>query len=126
MPEKKVIIARAITYLDHHGAKKKINAFDMSLILAYLLDEPKEALLDELIDYRAGRISQAEGKGLNEPADEVPQEVRIIIEGGLVQSWSVPDGIRVVVKDFDTDGADDDVVEEDGDVYRKSILEGEG
>jgi len=46
---KQAVIALS-TFMDHH--KYKINAFDGSLILAYMFDVPKEKALDDLIAYR--------------------------------------------------------------------------
>jgi len=54
-------------------------------------------------------------------------EVIITIEGGAVQGWTVPKGVRVVVKDYDTDGADFEGLKKDEDgEYQEVILEYEG
>jgi hypothetical protein len=53
-------------------------------------------------------------------------EVIITIEGGAVQGWTVPKGVRVVVKDYDTDGADFEGLKKDEDgEYQEIILEHE-
>lgn len=42
------------TFMDHHSGK--INAFDASLLLAYLFDVPKETALDDIVAYRGKRM----------------------------------------------------------------------
>ena len=43
--------------------------------------------------------------------------VRITVEGGVVQNVRCPRGIRAVVKDYDTDGADRSRRDGDGNYY---------
>lgn len=50
------------------------------------------------------------------------KEVEIIIAGGAVQSVTLPEGVRVVIKDYDVEGDDwdgkDVLKDEDGDCYQ--------
>lgn len=39
--------------------------------------------------------------------------VIVTVEGGVVQHVGVPKGVRVIVRDYDCEGADADMVEED-------------
>jgi hypothetical protein len=51
--------------------------------------------------------------------------VRITVEGGVVQHVEVPDGVQVVVKDYDVDGTEADQLQQDenGDNFIESIWE---
>lgn len=53
--------------------------------------------------------------------------VRVTVEGGVVQHVEVPDGVQVVVRDYDVDGTDADELEQDenGDHFIESIWEQE-
>ena len=51
--------------------------------------------------------------------------VRITVEGGVVQYVDCPRGVRVVVKDYDTDGVEEESLQQDenGDTYIEGIWE---
>ena len=50
--------------------------------------------------------------------------VRITVEGGVIQDIECPKGVRVVVKDYDTDGVEDNVhYDEQGDAYIEGVWE---
>ncbi len=50
--------------------------------------------------------------------------VRISIEGGLVQDVDCPSGVQVVVHDYDVDGSEADLAEDEtGDEFIESIWE---
>lgn len=51
--------------------------------------------------------------------------VRVTVEGGVVQNVEVPKGVRVIVKDYDVEGCDDDQLEQDeaGDSFITSVWE---
>jgi hypothetical protein len=53
--------------------------------------------------------------------------VIVTIEGGMVQHVEVPKGVRVIVRDYDTEGADADLVQKDenGDECFESIWSGD-
>lgn len=40
--------------------------------------------------------------------------VHVTVSGGLVQAVDVPEGVTVIVRDYDTEGLDDDVLQDDG------------
>jgi hypothetical protein len=42
-----------------------------------------------------------------------PQFVVVTVEGGVVQHVECPEGVRVVVRDYDTEGADADLLTRD-------------
>ena len=49
--------------------------------------------------------------------------VIITVEGGVVQDVEVPDGVQVVVKDYDVDGSEEDLSEdENGDEFIEKHL----
>ena len=52
--------------------------------------------------------------------------VTIIVEGGVVQKIDLPNGVVVIVKDYDVDGFDEDRLQTDsnGDEYAESRWEG--
>jgi sugar lactone lactonase YvrE len=56
--------------------------------------------------------------------------VRITMEGGMIQDMQCPAGVRVVVHDYDVDGSEDGLCEdEDGNTYVEGIwgsMEGPG
>lgn len=48
--------------------------------------------------------------------------VHITVEGGVIQDAQVPDGVAVVVRDYDVDGAEDGLQQdENGDQYIESV-----
>jgi hypothetical protein len=53
--------------------------------------------------------------------------VTVTVEGGVVQHIDIPEGVRVVVKDYDVEGCDEAELEEDenGDTYFEAIWEHE-
>lgn len=53
--------------------------------------------------------------------------VRVTVEGGVVQHVEVPEGVQVIVRDYDVDGTDADELEQDenGDHFIESIWEQE-
>ena len=53
--------------------------------------------------------------------------VRVTVEGGVVQHVEVPEGVQVVVRDYDVEGTDGDEREQDenGDHFIESIWEHE-
>jgi hypothetical protein len=44
-----------------------------------------------------------------------PQVVVVTVEGGVVQNVECPEGVRVVVRDYDTEGTDADHLSRDED-----------
>jgi L-ascorbate metabolism protein UlaG (beta-lactamase superfamily) len=56
--------------------------------------------------------------------DTAGPTVHITVEGGVVQHVAVPLGVRVVVRDYDVDGSETDLAEdENGDKYNEGIWE---
>jgi hypothetical protein len=53
--------------------------------------------------------------------------VRVTVEGGVVQHVEVPEGVQVVVRDYDVDGTGADQLQQDetGDNFIESIREQE-
>ena len=54
-------------------------------------------------------------------------EIIVVMEGGIVQDvGGIPRGTTVIIRDYDCDGYDDDVLETDeyGDKHHDSIYEG--
>ena len=51
--------------------------------------------------------------------------VRVTVEGGVIQWVEVPEGVTVVVQDYDVDGSEDDLLQQDnhGDQYIESTWE---
>ena len=50
--------------------------------------------------------------------------VRVTVEGGVIQDIDCPEGVRVIVKDYDTDGSEADLKQDDnGDDYIETIWE---
>ena len=50
--------------------------------------------------------------------------VRIVVEGGVIQYVDCPRGVRVVVKDYDTDSVEDNLqYDEQGDAYIEGVWE---
>ena len=49
----------------------------------------------------------------------MPKIVRVTVEGGVVQHVEVPKGVTVIVHDYDTEGCNPDLIEQDenGDDY---------
>jgi len=49
--------------------------------------------------------------------------IRVTVEGGVVQHIDVPEGIQVIVADYDVDGSDSDDLKTDdnGDQFCESI-----
>jgi hypothetical protein len=40
--------------------------------------------------------------------------VRVVVSGGVVQHVEVPEGVIVVVNDYDVEGSDPSILQEDG------------
>ena len=57
----------------------------------------------------------------------MPRIVRVTVEGGVIQYVEVPEGVTVIVRDYDAEGCDPDLVEQDddGNDYIESIWEQE-
>ena len=53
--------------------------------------------------------------------------VVVTVEGGVVQHVECPDGVKVIVRDYDCEGADADLVDvdEDGNEFAESVWGGE-
>ncbi len=52
--------------------------------------------------------------------------VKIVIEGGVVQSVECPNGVSVIIRDYDTDGSSDAVeTNENGKTFIESIWNNE-
>ena len=50
--------------------------------------------------------------------------VAITVEGGVIQSVDCPTGVQVVIRDFDVDGSEPDLAEDDsGDEFIESVWE---
>ena len=51
--------------------------------------------------------------------------VQVTVEGGVVQHVEVPEGVQVVVRDYDVDGTDADQLQQadNGDQFIESIWE---
>jgi hypothetical protein len=51
--------------------------------------------------------------------------VTIVVEGGVIQRVVCPNGVRVIVKDYDTDGTEEDNLQQDekGEEYIEGIWE---
>ena len=51
--------------------------------------------------------------------------VRITMEGGVIQQIACPQGLKVVVKDYDTDGVEEEGLKQDenGDDYIETTWE---
>lgn len=51
--------------------------------------------------------------------------VRVVVEGGVVQHVEVPEGVTVIVRDYDVDGSEEDQLDQDenGDQYIESTWE---
>ncbi len=50
--------------------------------------------------------------------------VRITVEGGVIQYVECPRGVRVVVRDYDVDGQEDNLQEDElGDTYIEGVWE---
>jgi len=50
--------------------------------------------------------------------------VAITVEGGVIQSVDCPSGVQVVVRDYDVDGSETDLAEDDsGDEFIESVWE---
>jgi hypothetical protein len=57
----------------------------------------------------------------------MPKIVRVTVEGGLVQHVDAPPGVIVIVRDYDTENYEPDLVEQDfdGNEYIESTWEPE-
>ena len=54
--------------------------------------------------------------------DTTGPTVTVVLEGGVVQDVAVPLGVRVVVRDYDIDGSEVDLAEdENGDHYLEAV-----
>ena len=53
--------------------------------------------------------------------------VRVTVEGGVVQHVEVPEGVQVIVRDYDVDGTEEDQLEHDenGDHFTETNWEHE-
>ncbi len=53
--------------------------------------------------------------------------VIVTVEGGVVQHVECPDGVKVVVRDYDAEGSDADLlsVDEDGNEYVEAVWGGD-
>jgi hypothetical protein len=53
--------------------------------------------------------------------------VRVTVKGGVIQWVEVPEGVTVIVHDYDVDGSQDDLLQQDdhGDKFMESIWEHE-
>lgn len=51
--------------------------------------------------------------------------VRVTVEGGVIQWVEVPDGVTVIVRDYDVDGTEADQLQQDenGDEFIESLWE---
>jgi hypothetical protein len=50
--------------------------------------------------------------------------VRIAVEGGVIQDVECPSGVQVLVRDYDVDGSETDLAEDDsGDEFIESVWE---
>ena len=50
--------------------------------------------------------------------------VHVTVEGGVIQHVDCPTGIQVVVRDYDVDGSESDLAEDDsGDEYVEGVWE---
>ena len=51
--------------------------------------------------------------------------VHVTVEGGVIQDVQVPDGVKVVVRDYDIDGEEPECLQRDehGDAYIETIWE---
>jgi len=50
--------------------------------------------------------------------------VRITMDGGVIQDITCPEGVKVIVKDYDTDSTEEAVKQDDnGDNYVETIWE---
>lgn len=55
-------------------------------------------------------------------------DTELIMVGGVIQDWKVPEGQRVIIKDYDVDGVEetDLLMDADGDQYQLVILNSDG
>jgi hypothetical protein len=53
--------------------------------------------------------------------------VRVTVKGGVVQHVEIPEGVKVIIRDYDVDCSEDNQLQqdEDGDKYIESIWENE-
>lgn len=53
--------------------------------------------------------------------------VRVTIEGGVIQHVELPEGVKVIVQDYDVEGSEADCLhrDENGDDFIESIWESE-
>ena len=50
--------------------------------------------------------------------------VHVTVEGGVIQNVDCPSGVQVLVRDYDVDGSEADLAEDDsGDEYLESVWE---
>lgn len=55
------------------------------------------------------------------------KDIELIMLGGVIQDWSIPKGQRVILRDYDVDGLEEDLQTDDkGDVYQEIILKSDG
>ena len=57
--------------------------------------------------------------------DDATKIVRLVVRGGLVQAAEVPEGVRIAIHDYNTDGLDPGRLFEDenGDAFVLTVLE---
>ena len=70
-------------------------------------------------------------KPLDEPIPDLATDVKtvtLVMEGGVIQNWHCPQGITLIVRDYDVEGAEEsDVkVDSDGNEYLEHILKPHG
>ena len=58
----------------------------------------------------------------NHPGDQEMRIINITLQGGVIQDVQCPEGVQVVVRDYDTDGVPNDQLRQDdnGDQYVES------
>jgi hypothetical protein len=56
--------------------------------------------------------------------EEMMQIVRVTMEGGVIQDIACPQGVKVIVRDYDTDGSEENLQQDDnGDNYIETTWE---
>ena len=55
------------------------------------------------------------------------KNIELIMLGGIIQDWDIPKGQKVILKDYDIDGVEEDLKQDDaGDLYQEIILNSDG
>lgn len=98
---------------------KYLNYYECSECGARWEDEWDCACNDKCPDCNA----EIEPYKSEEIEDKIP--VEIYIQGGVIADVVKPDNIKVIIKDYDTDGVDEEILKQDknGDDYREFIFE---